>query len=67
MPAVMNAANEIAVQQFLHKQISFTAIARLVERVMGAFRHNGSVTLAAVLQADKWARAATENAIKKIL
>ena len=67
MPAVMNAANEIAVQQFLHKQISFTAIARLIERVMGAFRHNGSVTLAAVLQADKWARAATEKAIKKIL
>jgi 1-deoxy-D-xylulose-5-phosphate reductoisomerase len=67
MPAVMNAANEIAVQQFLHKQISFTAIARLVERVMGAFRHNGNVTLESVLQADKWARAATEKAIKKIL
>jgi 1-deoxy-D-xylulose-5-phosphate reductoisomerase len=66
MPAVMNAANEIAVQQFLHKQISFTAIARLVERVMAAFRHNGSVTLEAVLQADAWARAAAENALKKM-
>ena len=66
MPAVMNAANEIAVQQFLHKQISFTAIARLVERVMAAFRHNGRVTLEAVLQADAWARAAAENALKKM-
>ena len=66
MPAVMNAANEIAVQQFLHKQISFTAIARLVERVMAAFRHNGRVTLEAVLQADAWARAAAESALKKM-
>ncbi len=66
MPAVMNAANEIAVQQFLHKQIGFSAIARLVERVMGAFRHNGSVTLEAVLQADTWARTAAENALKKM-
>jgi 1-deoxy-D-xylulose-5-phosphate reductoisomerase len=66
MPAVMNAANEIAVQKFLHKQISFTAIARLVERVMATFRHNGSVTLESVLQADDWARAAAENALKKL-
>ena len=66
MPAVMNAANEIAVQQFLHKQISFSAIARLVEQVMGAFRHNGSVTLEAVLQADSWSRTAAENALKKM-
>ena len=67
MPAVMNAANEIAVQQFLHKQISFTAIARLVEQVMAAFRHNGRVTLEAVLQADTWARAAAENVLKKMI
>jgi 1-deoxy-D-xylulose-5-phosphate reductoisomerase len=66
MPAVMNAANEIAVQKFLHKQISFTAIARLVELVMGAFQHNGSVTLEAVLRSDTWARAAAESAIEKM-
>ena len=66
MPAVMNAANEIAVQQFLHKQIKFTSIARIVEQVMAAFRQNGSVTLEAVQQADSWARAAAENALKKM-
>jgi 1-deoxy-D-xylulose-5-phosphate reductoisomerase len=66
MPAVMNAANEIAVQRFLHKQISFTSIARIVEQVMAAFRQNGSVTLEAVQQADAWARAAAENALKKL-
>ena len=66
MPAVMNAANEIAVQQFLHKQIKFTSIARIVEQVMAAFRQNGSVTLEAVQQADTWARAAAENALKKM-
>jgi 1-deoxy-D-xylulose-5-phosphate reductoisomerase len=66
MPAVMNAANEIAVQQFLHKQIKFTSIARIVEQVMAAFRQNGSVTLEAVQQADSWARAAAENALEKL-
>jgi hypothetical protein len=33
---------------------------------MAAFRHNGSVTLEAVLQADAWARAAAESALKKM-
>jgi 1-deoxy-D-xylulose-5-phosphate reductoisomerase len=65
MPAVMNAANEIAVQKFLDKHIRFTDIARIVEQVMGAFKHNSAVTLEAVLQADTWARTAAETAIKK--
>jgi hypothetical protein len=33
---------------------------------MAAFRQNGSVTLEAVQQADAWARAAAENALKKL-
>jgi hypothetical protein len=33
---------------------------------MAAFRHNGRVTLEAVLQADTWARAAAESALKKM-
>ena len=35
-PAVLNAANEIAVAAFLGKQIRFTAIAELIERVLAA-------------------------------
>jgi 1-deoxy-D-xylulose-5-phosphate reductoisomerase len=34
MPAAMNAANEVAVEQFLARKISFTHIARVVESVM---------------------------------
>ncbi len=66
LPAVMNAANEIAVQKFLDKQIRFTDIPRVVARVMGAFKQNRAVTLEAVLQADAWARTAAETVSKRI-
>ena len=63
MPAVMNAANEIAVRSFLKKRISFSAIAKLVMRVMEAFYYRGSINLEAILWADGWARAESEKII----
>lgn len=56
LPAVMNAANEMAVQQFLQRTIAFNEIANIVERVME--RHNpiDSPSLQDILDADKWAR-----------
>src|SRR5881394_228303 len=56
LPAVMNAANEIAVSEFLDRQVSFPSIWKIVEEVMN--RH-GSVAhpdLDAILRADQWAR-----------
>ena len=35
MPAVMNAANEVAVSLFLNEKISFIEIPRIIEKVMG--------------------------------
>ncbi len=55
MPAVLNAANEVAVQLFLQERIPFTAIAQLVERAMSAHRPEAAC-LEAVLHADQWAR-----------
>jgi 1-deoxy-D-xylulose-5-phosphate reductoisomerase len=53
--AVMNAANEEAVAQFLDRRITYLDIMRRVERAME--RHSSSApTLAAILDADAWAR-----------
>src|SRR5438034_1342444 len=56
LPAVMNAANEVAVAEFLDRQVSFPSIWKIVEEVMN---RNGSVAhpdLDAILRADQWAR-----------
>ena len=56
MPAVMNAANEVAVELFLNNQIGFLDIARRIEQAMNA--HDVvEATLANVLEADVWTRA----------
>ncbi|MEI6632984.1 MAG: 1-deoxy-D-xylulose-5-phosphate reductoisomerase [Chlamydiota bacterium] len=57
MPAVMNAANEIAVQRFLAGEIPFTGIAALVEGVMGGHRPVLFPSLEDIFRADGWARA----------
>lgn len=56
LPAVMNAANEIAVQQFLCRAIAFNEIPYIVEQVMA--RHNiiDNPSLQDILDADAWAR-----------
>ncbi len=54
--AVINAANEVAVERFLNREIGFLDILRTVERVME--RHTPEPpTLENVLHADSWARA----------
>ncbi len=61
MPAVLNAANEIAVARFLRKDIGFMQIPVLIERVMGAYTVKNDYTIDDVLEADSWAR---EKAMK---
>ena len=56
MPAVLNAANEIAVTAFLSEQIAFLDIPRLVAEVMSNHRPEDITSLDAVLVADQWAR-----------
>lgn len=58
MPAVMNAANEAAVQMFLDERISFRGIWQTVEKVMGEHDVVAEAGLEAVLEADVWARGA---------
>lgn len=56
MPAVLNAANEIAVEKFLKKKISFLHIPQLIEKVMSRHRVNQNPALEDVVSADRWAR-----------
>ncbi|NLM19835.1 MAG: 1-deoxy-D-xylulose-5-phosphate reductoisomerase [Clostridiaceae bacterium] len=66
MPAVLNAANEIAVQAFIKRKISFLDISGMVEATMQKFRQHPlyrSVILNDILAADQWAREYTEQII----
>jgi 1-deoxy-D-xylulose-5-phosphate reductoisomerase len=56
MPAVLNAANEVAVAAFLDGRISFDDIPRIVERVMDAHTTGAALDLETVEAADRWAR-----------
>ena len=57
IPAVLNAANEVAVAAFLDGQIAFTRIAAHVEDVLGSFAPPAPTSLAEVLAVDGEARA----------
>lgn len=65
MPAVLNAANEVAVHAFLEERISFVEIPRLIETVMNAHEASPVLTLEAVMDADRWARAEAERLVEK--
>ena len=56
LPAVMNAANEIAVAGFLNRQLRFPQIWETVEQVMDRHRSVAHPALDAILAADQWAR-----------
>ena len=56
-PAVLNAANEVAVETFLSGRLRFVDIARVVDEVLDTHAPAASATLEDVLAADGWARA----------
>ena len=64
-PAVLNAANEVAVDAFLNKTISFLDIPRLINDVLTAHIRSEVNTLDDVLLADAQAREAAQNWIRQ--
>nr|WP_206434504.1 1-deoxy-D-xylulose-5-phosphate reductoisomerase [Iodobacter ciconiae] len=61
-PAILNAANEIAVEGFLNGMLRFTDIPRLIDAVLGECTHRASAeSLEALLGADQMARAAARQ------
>jgi 1-deoxy-D-xylulose-5-phosphate reductoisomerase len=65
LPAVLNAANEIAVAAFLNGKIPFPGIWKTVAAVMDAHRSIAHATLDDIVGADQWARAHAAERISK--
>lgn len=61
MPAVLNAANEVAVEAFLTGRIGFTAIPVAIERTMDVHQSHSLGTIEEVLSVDRWAREKTRE------
>ena len=66
LPAVLNAANEIAVSAFLEKRMSFPRIWQTVEQVMNAHASVAQPDLDEILRADQWARAEAGRHVKAL-
>lgn len=64
LPAVLNAANEVAVQAFLKRQISFIQIPDIINKTIQKHTVVRAPTLADILAADQWARQQAERFIK---
>jgi 1-deoxy-D-xylulose-5-phosphate reductoisomerase len=56
LPAVLNAANEAAVEAFVNRKLSFPQVTETVRRTMDAHRVVAHPTLGQILEADAWAR-----------
>jgi 1-deoxy-D-xylulose-5-phosphate reductoisomerase len=65
LSAVMNAANEVAVQAFLDRQLAFTDIPRVVEAAMKAHHVDRDPDVTAVLNADAWARKSAKDFVQE--
>ncbi len=55
-PAVLNAANEVAVERFLAGEIRFSGIWRVVEATLSEHKRVDDPDLDAIMAADQWAR-----------
>jgi 1-deoxy-D-xylulose-5-phosphate reductoisomerase len=64
LPAVMNAANEIAVAAFLDRQLRFPNIWQIVQEVMRSHTLVAHPDLDAILAADQWARVEAKECVK---
>jgi 1-deoxy-D-xylulose-5-phosphate reductoisomerase len=62
LEAVLNSADEIAVDAFTRGKIKFTDIPRLIEKTMKKFKARNSLpSLAEVVEIDQWARQKAEE------
>jgi 1-deoxy-D-xylulose-5-phosphate reductoisomerase len=56
LPAVLNAANEVAVEAFVNRRLNFPQISETVRRTMDKHQVVSRPTLDQILEADAWAR-----------
>ncbi|HEX8638956.1 MAG TPA: 1-deoxy-D-xylulose-5-phosphate reductoisomerase [Pyrinomonadaceae bacterium] len=65
MPAVLNAANEIAVEAFLNDEIRLSEIPKIIESVMNEHEAQPVTNLETVLEIDSWARKRAKSGFEK--
>ena len=61
LPAVFNAANEVAVEAFCNHRITFPQITKTVTRVMDCHQTVNQPSLEQILVADRWARSTASS------
>lgn len=64
--AVLNAADEVAVEAFLNNRIKFTGIYELIARVLDMHEVQKIVSIEDVLEADRWARQEAQQLIRGV-
>jgi 1-deoxy-D-xylulose-5-phosphate reductoisomerase len=65
-PAVLNAANEVAVEAFLAGGLTFPGIWRCIEQVLGRHQTLAAPSLEAIVEADRWARQEAAGQIRTL-
>ena len=66
LPAVLNAANEVAVQAFLKQHVPFVTIPEVIEKTMESHTVVTDPALDDILESDRWAREQARNLIDMI-
>lgn len=66
LPAVMNAANEKAVEFFIENKIGFMFIPKIIEQVMNQHQVIKSPGLDEILHSDQWARNTAEDVMNRL-
>ncbi|HIC86258.1 MAG TPA: 1-deoxy-D-xylulose-5-phosphate reductoisomerase, partial [Desulfobacterales bacterium] len=65
MPTVLNASNEVAVEAFLKRKISFLDIPRIISNTMSSHHMEGVDTIEGILEVDAWARKKASTLVKQ--
>ena len=66
-PAILNAANEVAVAAFLDGRLGYTGIAPVIEQAMERVPAGAAESLEAILDADRSARRAADEGVNRLL
>ena len=65
-PCVLNAANEVSVDEFLKSRLDFVSIPKVIEKVLDRHSNKHKPTLGDILDADAWARNESHKVINKL-
>jgi 1-deoxy-D-xylulose-5-phosphate reductoisomerase len=65
LPAVLNAANEVAVEAFLEGRLEFLRIPLLIRETMGRHQRTHPVSLEDILKAHSWARQEAQKIVNR--